>query len=154
MSREKPLVLVVDDQATAIRVMNIMLQPEYDVCVATSGEKGIEVARSQLPDLILLDKMMPGMSGVETCKVLKADPITQTIPIIFLTSMDDAHNESVGFNAGAVDYIYKPPAPESVKSRIRVHLVTTTQRKFIEKLAAGTLSDPGEIRETARQLLL
>jgi len=150
--REKPLILVVDDQATTIRVMNIMLQPEYEVCVATSGERAIEVANDQLPDLILLDNMMPGLSGVETCMALKDDPKTRTIPVIFLTSMDDAHNESVGFNAGAVDYIYKPPAPESVKARIRVHLSNVAQRQFIEQISDGTLSDLDEIQVLAKRM--
>ena len=84
-SRDKPLILVVDDQATIIRIMSNMLQPDYAVCVATDGKKAIEVARSQLPDLILLDNLMPGMTGVEACKVLKADPITENIPVIFVT---------------------------------------------------------------------
>lgn len=147
------MVLVVDDQATTIRVMNIMLAPEYDVCVATSGERGLEVARDQQPDLILLDNLMPGMSGIETCKALKADEKTRGIPVIFLTSMDDAHNESVGFNAGAVDYIYKPPAPESVKARIRVHLRTVVQRRLIEKIASGKFDDKDAIEAEARSLL-
>ncbi len=152
--REKPLILVADDQATILRIMTSILKPEYDVCIATDGRKAIEVARSQLPDLILLDNMMPGMTGVEACLGLKADPITQKIPVIFVTSMDDKHNESVGLKAGAVDYIPKPPSAEIVRARVSVHLRNNLSQKFIERLAAGTLSDIEAIRLEARALLL
>ena len=152
-SRDKPLILVVDDQATIIRIMTNMLQPDYAVCVATDGNRAIEVARNQVPDLILLDNMMPGMTGVEACKVLKADPITENIPIIFVTAMDDIHNEQIGLKAGAVDYIPKPPSAEIVRSRVKIHLSATKQYKFIERLATGQVSDPDDIKKQARELL-
>ena len=151
--REKPLILVVDDQATIIRIMTSILQPTYDVCVATSGKKALEVAANQRPDLILLDNMMPEMTGVETCMALKKLKATQHIPVVFVTSMDDKHNEQMGFKAGAVDYMNKPPTPELVLARVSVHLRNQRQSKFIEQLAEGQLSEPDAVREAARQLL-
>lgn len=101
--RTKPFILVVDDQATVIRIMSRILQPKYDVCFATSGERALEVAKEQLPDLILLDNIMPGMTGIETCMALKDIEGTSGIPVIFVTSMDDRHHEELGFKAGGVD---------------------------------------------------
>ncbi len=80
-SRDKPLILVVDDQATILRSITGILEPDYAVCTASDGTKAIEVARRQRPDLILLDNMMPGMTGFEVCRVLKSDSTTEIIPI-------------------------------------------------------------------------
>ncbi len=151
--RTKPLILVVDDQATIIRIMTSILQPTYDVCVATSGKKALEVARTQRPDLILLDNMMPEMTGVETCMALKEMPVTEHIPVIFVTSMDDKHNEQMGFKAGAVDYMNKPPSEELVHARIGVHLRNQRQRLFLEKIASSEVTDLSEIQQTARLLI-
>ena len=151
--REKPLILVVDDQVTVIRIMTNMLQPEFTVCVATDGGQAIEVAKNQLPDLILMDNLMPSMTGVEACKILKSDPETEKIPAIFITSMDDKHNEQVGLNAGAVDYIPKPPSAERVRARVRVHLANNRQLAFIEDLAAGEFSMLDDAKRMARNLL-
>jgi putative two-component system response regulator len=151
--RTKPLILVVDDQATIIRIMTIILRPKYDVCVATSGRKALEVARTQQPDIILLDNMMPEMTGIETCMALKEIPATEHIPVIFITSMDDKHNEQMGFKAGAVDYMNKPPSPELVHARINVHLRNQRQRLFLEKVASNELTDLATIQQTAKLLL-
>ena len=151
--RTKPLILVVDDQVTIIRIMTNILQPTYDVCVATSGKKALEVARTQRPDLILLDIIMPEMTGLETCMALKKIPGTEHIPIIFVTAMDDKHNEQMGFKVGAVDYMNKPPSPELVHARVAVHLRNQRQRLFLERLAQAELTDAAEIQQTANQLL-
>ncbi len=152
-SKKKSLILVVDDQATVILIMSKMLRPKYDICVATDGKKAIEVARNMLPDLILLDNLMPGMSGIEACMILKSDPLTRKIPVIFVTSMDDKHNEAIGFNAGAVDYIPKPPSTEIVLARISVHLNNARQQEFVSRIARGELIDLADIREKARSLI-
>jgi putative two-component system response regulator len=151
--RTKPLILVVDDQATIIRIMTNILQPTYDVCVATNGRKALEVARNQRPDLILLDNMMPEMTGIETCMALKEIPVIEKIPVIFVTSMDDKHNEQMGFKAGAVDYMNKPPSPELVHARITVHLRNQRQRLFLESVASGEITDSATIQQTAKLLL-
>ena len=106
-----------------------------------------------LPDLILMDNLMPGMTGVEACEILKSDPITDKIPVIFVTSMDDKHNEVIGLNAGAVDYIPKPPSAEIVLARIKVHLNNTRQQVFISRLANGELTDLAHIKKEARLLI-
>lgn len=149
----KPLILVVDDQATIIRIMSSILQPMYDVCVATNGKKALEVARTRQPDLILLDNMMPEMTGVETCMALKEIPATKNIPVVFVTSMDDKHNEQMGFKAGAVDYMNKPPSAELVHARVSVHLRNQRQRVFLEQIARGEITDPVLIQQSARYLL-
>ncbi len=151
--RTKPLILVVDDQATVIRIMSSILQPKYDVCVATSGRKALEVARTQRPDIILLDNIMPEMTGIETCMALKEIPVIEHIPVIFVTSMDDKHNEQMGFKAGAVDYMNKPPSPELVHARISVHLRNRRQRLFLERIASNEITDVATIQQTAKLLL-
>lgn len=148
-----PLIQVVDDQTTVVRILANMLQPEYKVCVATSGKMALTVANEQLPDLILLDMMMPDLSGIEVCKSLKQNPATQKIPVIFVTSMDDRHNEEAGLKAGAVDYINKPPSPMVVKSRVNIHLAHARQVRFLEALASGEMTDPDDVRRQARALL-
>ena len=152
-NRDKPLILVVDDQATIIRIMSSILRPTFEVCVATSGLRAIDVAREQMPDLILLDNMMPEMTGVETCLALKEIPETADIPVIFVTSMDDRHNEQMGFKAGAVDYMNKPPSKELVHARISVHLKNQRQRNFLGQIADGSISNMELIQQGARHLL-
>lgn len=149
----KAKVLVVDDQETVIKVMERMLSPHYEVMTARSGESALEMARNKLPDLILLDMVMPNMDGIEVCQRLGKDPLTTGIPVIFVTSMDDRHNEETGFRAGAVDYISKPPSPGIVLSRVEVHLERNRQAKFIQSLASGYLSDPEAIRAQAKELM-
>ena len=150
---KKASVLVVDDQTTVIRVMERMLSDEYVVLAATSGMLALEIAQNKLPDLILLDMVMPEMSGIDVCKQLRSNPLTKNIPVIFVTSMDDRHNEETGFRAGAVDYISKPPSPGIVLSRVKVHLERNRQAKFIQALASGYLNDPEQIRAAAKALL-
>ena len=151
--REKPLILVVDDQVTIIRIMTNMLKPQYDVCVALDGDKAIAVAMSQQPDLILLDNLMPGKTGFEVCELLKKAPETAEIPVIFVTAMDDRHIEQIGFKVGAVDYINKTASPEVVLARVGVHLRDQRQDRFIKLVANGALDDPEKIKRAARTLL-
>ncbi|XOV87059.1 MAG: two-component system response regulator [Pseudomonadota bacterium] len=150
---EKPVILVVDDQTTVVRVLGRMLSDMYIVHVATSGERAIEIAGEKQPDLILLDMVMPQMSGIEVCIRLKENSATQNIPVIFVTSMDDRHNEARGFKAGAVDYITKPPSPEIVHARVAVHLAVNRQVRFIERVARGEIDTVEEISRQARAIL-
>jgi PAS domain S-box-containing protein len=119
----KKTILVVDDVPENIAILEEILKAEYRVKAATGGEAALKIARGDPPpDLILLDIAMPGMDGFETCRALKQDEEGSTIPVIFLTAMDRATEESKGFEAGAVDFISKPVDPNVVKSRIKVHL--------------------------------
>jgi putative two-component system response regulator len=149
----KATILVIDDQATALRVMERMLTDDYVVLTADSGERGLDIAKHKMPDLILLDMVMPELSGIEVCQHLAGDPLTRRIPVIFVTSMDDRHNEETGFRAGAVDYISKPPSPGIVRARVKVHLMKTRQARFVEAVASGKLADLDNIREAAKNLL-
>ncbi|MBF0302751.1 MAG: response regulator [Desulfamplus sp.] len=120
---EKKRVLVVDDSPSNIRILNEILKDEYTVMVATDGEKAISIVKRYIPDIILLDIMMPGMNGYEVCQHLKDNSDTSDIPIIFITFKNEIEDEEKGFQAGAVDYISRPLSPSIVKARIKNHLM-------------------------------
>jgi putative two-component system response regulator len=117
-----PRILVVDDEAPNLQLLRLVLQDTYRLLFAKDGTRAIELARQELPDLILLDVMMPGMTGYEACRRLKADPATAHIPVIFVTALADSANELDGLTAGAVDYITKPVSAAIVQARVRTHL--------------------------------
>ena len=122
-NEEKKLILLVDDAPANIQVAREILKDIYKIRVATSGAKAIELVNVvPRPDLILLDIMMPEMDGYEVCTRLKADPETRDIPVIFLTAMTEAKDETRGFVVGAVDYIHKPFSPPVVLARVQTHL--------------------------------
>ncbi len=115
-------ILVVDDEPTNLQVLRQILQDRYHLFFATSGERALAAAAKYLPDLILLDVMMPDVSGYEVCRQIKANPSTEKIPVIFVTSMSDEEDEMQGFSAGAVDYIQKPISAPILLQRVRTHL--------------------------------
>jgi putative two-component system response regulator len=117
-----PLILAVDDEASNLQLLRQILQDHYRLRFAKDGARALELAREERPNLILLDVMMPGMSGYEVCAALKADPLTAAIPVIFVTALHDTDDELEGFEAGAVDYITKPVSPPVVRARVRTHL--------------------------------
>ena len=117
-----PLILAVDDEASNLQLLRQILQDHYRLLFAKDGTRALELVRQESPDLILLDVMMPGMSGYEVCAALKADPATAAIPVVFVTALTDTADELEGFNAGAVDYITKPVSPPIVRARVRIHL--------------------------------
>ncbi|MBD2500199.1 hybrid sensor histidine kinase/response regulator [Anabaena azotica] len=116
-------ILIVDDIPTNIKVLfDILNQAGFRVTVAKNGQSALAKARKSLPNLILLDVMMPGIDGFETCRYLKADAKTKDIPIIFMTARSDTVDKVKGLQLGAVDYITKPIQHEEVLARINVHL--------------------------------
>src|SRR3954463_12868307 len=116
-------ILVVDDAPSNISVLMEILRGDYRVLAATNGEQALKIAHGDPPpDLILLDVMMPEMSGHEVCQRLKAESSTRKIPVIFVTAMNQVEDEERGFTLGAVDYIPKPVSPPIVKARVRTHL--------------------------------
>jgi putative two-component system response regulator len=117
-----PLILAVDDEASNLQLLRQILQDHYRLAYAKDGARALELAAQERPDLILLDVMMPGMTGYAVCRTLKADPATSAIPVIFVTALTDTSDEVVGFDAGAVDYITKPVSPAIVRARVRTHL--------------------------------
>ena len=113
-------VLVVDDQAANVRLLEAKLQAEYfDVCTAEDGYKAIEVARSEQPDLILLDVMMPGIDGFETCRRLKSDAATRHIPVVMVTALDQREDRIEGLESGADDFLTKPVDDLTLFARVR-----------------------------------
>ena len=119
---KRPLVLVIDDTPQNLSLMRDLLDPHYAVKLAPSGARGLEIASTTLPDLILLDVMMPDMDGYEVCRRLKAIPACKDIPVIFVTAMTETENEEEGLALGAVDYITKPVSPPIVLARVRSQL--------------------------------
>jgi putative two-component system response regulator len=118
----RPLILAVDDEASNLQLLRQILQDHYRLLFAKDGARALELAHREHPDLVLLDVMMPGMSGYEVCAALKADPATASIPVIFVTALIDTADELEGFEAGAVDYITKPVSAPVVRARVRTHL--------------------------------
>jgi putative two-component system response regulator len=128
-------ILVVDDTPSNITVLMEILRAEYRILAATNGEQALKIARTDPPpDLILLDVMMPGMSGHEVCQRLKAESSTRKIPVIFVTAMNQVEDETRGFELGAVDYITKPVSPPIVKARVKTHLALYDQNRELERM--------------------
>jgi signal transduction histidine kinase len=116
-------ILVVDDVTKNLQVVGTMLRAQgYEVMPATSGPQALELVQMEPPDLILLDLMMPEMDGLEVCRRLKADPLTQPIPVVFLTASNEMEHLVKGFEVGAVDYVTKPFNPPELLARVRTHL--------------------------------
>ena len=118
MAREK--ILIVEDEEDILELIRYNLHKDgYQVSTAMTGENGIEVARRVIPDLILLDIMLPGMDGLEVCKLLKHEPATMKIPIIMLTAKGEEADIVTGLELGADDYMTKPFSPKIVIARVR-----------------------------------
>jgi putative two-component system response regulator len=116
-------ILIVDDAPENLTLLYSLLKDKYRILAANSGERALQiVAGDVLPDLVLLDIMMPGVSGIDVCMQLKSNARTAGIPVMFLTAMGGNETEQAGFDAGAVDYIIKPISPPVVLARVRTHL--------------------------------
>jgi len=134
--KDKPRILIVDDEIMNLKVLADLLKDEYEPVLARSGEKALEHAFSDFPpDLILLDVMMPKMGGYEVIKNLKNNSKTNNIPVIFVTALNSIEDEEHGFKLGAVDYIIKPFSPPIVKMRVLNHLRIVHQYKLLDQLA-------------------
>ncbi|MCV2358372.1 response regulator [Paucibacter sp. TC2R-5] len=114
--------LIVDDDPSNLAVLRQILSPYYALVFARSGPDAMAAVRKHAPALVLLDVQMPGMDGYSVCRQLKADPSTQAIPVIFVTSLSEVGDEARGFAAGAVDYIIKPVSAPIVLARVKTHL--------------------------------
>lgn len=143
-SELRPTVLVVDDTVEVIDLLVNLLRQHYRVKAATNGSKALEIARGEgAPDLILLDVVMPDLSGYEVCRELKADPATRSIPVIFLTGLTSTDDERRALELGAEDFIAKPINPPIVLARVATHLKL--------KAAADFLRDQNAYLETEVQ---
>ena len=134
---KRQTVMIVDDTPANIEILSESLGEEYELFFATSGADALELIRADKPDLILLDIMMPGMDGYELCSILKGDPATRNIPIIFVTAMIGEEEEIKGLELGAIDYLTKPISPHIVRARVKNHLELKRYRDLLETLASA-----------------
>lgn len=135
MNGQRSKILIVDDSDINIALLSGLLEEEHQIVTADCGEKGIELAISEAPDLILLDVTMPGMDGYTVCDELKVNGQTRNIPVIFVTAMDEMEDEARGLELGAIDYITKPFSPQIVKVRVRNHIELKLFRDRLMKLS-------------------
>lgn len=131
-------ILVVEDNATNMRlVVELLLDEGYQVETAVNGLQALEMAKQKLPDLVLLDVMMPGLNGYEVCQKLQDNPQTQEIPVIFITAIAQVADKIKAFELGVVDYITKPFNIREVMVRLKGHLIRRSQHKDLqEKITA------------------
>ncbi|PAX47621.1 response regulator, partial [Brunnivagina elsteri] len=128
-------ILIVDDNPTNTKVLfDCLKSAGYRILIAQNGESAIEKLKIVSPDLILLDVMMPGMNGFETCQYLKSVPAIQNIPVIFMTALSNTEEKLQGFSVGAVDYITKPFQQEEVLARVSTHLQLRNLTKQLQNL--------------------
>jgi putative two-component system response regulator len=155
-------VLIVDDIAKNIDLLKGILSEHYQIQIAKSGKMALNIIESKAPDIILLDIMMPEMNGFEVCRILKSDPKTAEIPVIFLTALTDMSHEKEGFEVGCVDFITKPISPLTTLARVETHLkiyenhlnnkhLIKLRTKELDSLLAsaiGMLADVGHLNDT------
>ena len=127
-------VLIVDDDKTNARILMAALKNDYKLGIAGDGQLAVEYARKYIPDIILLDIMMPNMDGYEVCSILKNDPATQNIPIIFVSAVMESASKTKGFGLGAVDYITKPYDIEEVRARVKTQLALKNARESLDRI--------------------
>ncbi len=133
LQQRQPRLLVVDDQPANIQALYQVFSADHQVLMATSGEQAVKIATAKLPDLVLLDIVMPGMDGHQVCHHLKADPATRDIPVIFVTAHDNEAAETLGLELGAVDFIRKPINPKVVRARVKTHLTLKAQSDLLRE---------------------
>jgi diguanylate cyclase (GGDEF)-like protein len=131
-------ILIVDDAMENIQILHHALRDEHDVLFALNGEKALQIAHNQQPDLILLDAVMPGMDGYEVCAALRASAAARDIPVIFVTALTHPEDETRALEAGAVDFISKPFNVAVVRARVRTQLTIKRQADAMREL---TLTD-------------
>lgn len=153
------VILVIDDDCSCLEIVSGFLEEShFSILIAEDGESGLKRAEYAGPDLILLDIMMPGIDGYETCRRLKEMERTRDIPVIFMTALTDTEHKVRGFAAGAVDYVIKPVQREEVMARVGVHLrirdLTTRLRKANELLELRIQERTAELRDNNEKLAL
>ncbi|MBU6270677.1 MAG: response regulator [Betaproteobacteria bacterium] len=133
-----PCVLVVDDQPLNIQALYRALAPDHQVLVATHGAKAIAICRESHPDIVLLDVVMPEMDGYQVIRVLKSDPDTADIPVIFVTARDAAEDETRGLSLGAADFVGKPINPAVLRARVSTHVELARLRALLAGRAGSS----------------
>ncbi|MBM3604501.1 MAG: phosphate regulon transcriptional regulatory protein PhoB [Alphaproteobacteria bacterium] len=140
MSRQSPCVLVVEDEGAQREVLHYNLEAEgFDVVVADNGEDALLLVAEEQPDLIVLDWMLPKVSGIEVCRQVKADPSTRSIPIIMLSARSEEVDRVRGLETGADDYVVKPYSVVELMARLRTQLRRTRPATMGERLSFGDI---------------
>jgi DNA-binding response OmpR family regulator len=154
----RPGILIVDDEREELRFLTDLLRRQlYHVRTASDGMAGYQAALASPPDLILLDVRMPGMDGFAACRLLKANPATRAIPVIFLSALDEPDERVAGLAMGGVDFVAKPYHPAEVFARVRIHLELAGLRKAgppPPPAAADAPHDPDEVVAMAAMRLI
>lgn len=150
----KPTVLVVDDAPENLHVLVEALKNDYAILTARDGAKALQIVRGgKLPDIILLDVVMPGMDGYEVCRALKSDESTREIPVIFVTSLAESQEEALGLALGAVDYITKPFNPAILKARLANHLALRRAYRDLQRSQAALAEELAQAAQYVASLL-
>lgn len=156
-----PTVLVVDDAPANLSLLAGLLNKQCRVKLAASGAKALALVQRAMPDLILLDVMMPEMDGYEVCRRLKADAATRHIPVLFLTAMSQPEDEARGFDVGAADFIQKPISPAIVQARVRTHLQIkayqdelTERNAWLNDALAQRMAQVDQLREATLHVMI
>jgi len=146
-------ILVVDDDRSLLSIIQGILGNDYDITLASSGAEALEILASSTFDLILLDIMMPGMSGMDLCAEIKANDRLSDIPVIFLTGMEDDDAEEAALDAGAADFIAKPIRPRILAARVAMQMQNYLYLQFLEKMLTEKSTSLERLREETRTLL-
>ena len=142
---KKSTILIVDDNQNNVKLAAKLLETYgFNILISTDGENCLKQAIENNLDIILLDVLMPGIDGFETCQRLKANPETTDIPVIFMTALSDTEDKTKGFDVGAVDYVTKPIKIDEVLARVKVHIQL---RNLTEKLTQKNLLLQAEINQ-------
>lgn len=147
---EQAKLLIVDDESLNLNVLVELFKSDYKLAVAKNGQQALQRAEEQLPDLILLDIMLPEMDGYEVLRRLRASPSTNDIPVIFVTALGDVGDEQQGLELGAVDYVTKPISPPIVKARVKNHLELHRHRQALKE---QNLRLEEQVAERTREVL-
>jgi len=139
MSDEKNTVLIVDDENINLKILTHILEKDYTICTASDGISAVEKAKEILPDLILLDIVMPGTDGYETIIKLKNIEETKEIPVIYISGLNHSDEEEKGLSLGAVDYILKPFSAMIVKLRVGHQIKIVSQARIIKQLSSANV---------------
>ena len=152
-AESRQLLAIVDDEITSAQLLAMHLQEDYDTCIATTGTEALTMIKSRKPDLILLDIMLPDISGYEICLTLKSNKETTKIPVIFVTGLEETENEELGFEAGAADYLLKPINSQIMKVRIARILDNTMYIEFLENMMSQRELTIDSLRQNAKEML-
>jgi len=148
----KPRILIVDDEPISVKLLVDILRPRYGLVVARDGFEALERLKPDpLPDLALIDVLMPQMSGLDLCRAMKRDPRLAEVPVIFVSALGQSLHEAEGLEAGAADYIAKPISPAIVLARVGVHLAL---RRAARELARRNRTLEEAVLERTRELEL